>query len=300
MELEKAKQIIVEVSKLSEEKIKKNFQVDEIGLALDVCFANQESQLIEYSIDKVISIFPLNGRIIIIKALLLAKAQRSQDAIALLSLCPNEDEEFLSCVDLIGVIFMNNQQFERGIQTFTALLTQIDNDKHAAYVYNQRSICNQYLGDYLQALNDCVKAAEKNSLVDSFFSELNLNFRLCLSNGLINEAIEIIKKFETFCIQKIEEYYIYGPFLFLIELAYYRKDILKVNELFDDYKESELDDIEEMSTRVEEIKDFLALIKEYDESENDQKKRNRLKRKLNSLNEEDFKIFQILPSDFYI
>jgi hypothetical protein len=75
---------------------------------------------------------------------------------------------------------------------------------------------------------------------------------------------------------------------------------LKVNELFDDYKESELDDIEEMSTRVEEIKDFLALIKEYDESENDQKKRNRLKRKLNSLNEEDFKIFQILPSDFYI
>jgi hypothetical protein len=84
----------------------------------------------------------------------------------------------------------------------------------------------------------------------------------------------------------------------LIELAYYRKDILKVNELFDDYKESELDDIEEMSIRVEEIKDFLALIKEYDESENDQKKRNRLKRKLNSLNEEDFMIFQILPSDF--
>jgi tetratricopeptide (TPR) repeat protein len=298
MELEKAKQIIFEVSKLSEEQVKKNFQVDEIGLALDVCFANRESQLIENSIDKVISVYPLNGRIIIIKALMLAKAQRSQDAIALLSLCPNEDEQFLSCVDLIGVIFMNNQQFERGIQTFTALLTQIDNDKHAAYVYNQRSICNQYLGDYLQALNDCVNAAEKNSLVDTFFSELNLNFRLCLLNGLIIEAIEIIKKFENFCIQKIEEYYIYGPFLFLIELAYYRKDILKVKELFEDYKESELDDIEEMSNRVEEIKAFLTLMNEYDQIENDQKKRNTLKRKLKSLNEEDFKVFQLLPSDF--
>jgi hypothetical protein len=177
-------------------------------------------------------------------------------------------------------------------------LTQIDNDKHAAYVYNQRSICNQYLGDYLQALNDCVNAAEKNSLVDTFFSELNLNFRLCLLNGLIIEAIEIIKKFENFCIQKIEEYYIYGPFLFLIELAYYRKDILKVKELFEDYKESELDDIEEMSNRVEEIKAFLTLMNEYDQIENDQKKRNTLKRKLKSINAEDFKISQILPSNF--
>ncbi|MFY7667939.1 MAG: tetratricopeptide repeat protein [Crocinitomicaceae bacterium] len=298
MELEQAKQIVAEISKLTEEQIKKNFQVNEIGLALDVCFANRESQLIENSIDKAISIYPLNGRIIIIKALLLAKAQRSQDAISLLSLCPNEDEQFLSCVDLIGVIFMNNHQFERGIQTFTALLTQIDSDKHAAYIYNQRAICNQYLGDYLQALNDCIKAAEKNSLVDSFFSELNLNFRLCLSNGLIHEAIEKMKQFETFCLQSIEEYYVYGPFIFLIEMSYYRKDILRVNELFDDYKESELDDIEEMSIRVEEIKDYLKLIKEYDESEIDQKKRNSLKRKLKSLNEEDFKVFQLLPSDF--
>lgn len=298
MELEQAKQIIAEISKLTEEQIKKNFQVDEIGLALDICFANRESQLIKNAIDKAISIYPLNGQIIIIKALLLAKAQRSQDAISLLSLCPNEDEQFLSCVDLIGVIYMNNHQFERGIQTFTALLTQIDNDKHAAYIYNQRAICNQYLGDYLEALNDCIKAAEKNCLVDSFFSELNLNFRLCLSNGLIHEAIEKIKQFETFCIQRIEEYYIYGPFLFLIELAYYRRDMLRVNELFDDYKESELDDIEEMSIRVEEIKDYLAILKEYYESEEDQKKRNRLKRKLKSLNEEEFNIFLALPLDF--
>lgn len=298
MELEKAKQIIEEVCKLTEIEVKTKFQVDDIGLALDVCFASRESQLIEKSIDKVISIFPLNGRIIIIKALILANSQRSQDAILLLSLCPNSDDQFLSCVDLIGVIFMNNQQFERGIQTFTALLTQIDNDKHAAYIYNQRAICNQYLGDYLEALNDCIKAAEKNCLVDRFFSELNLNFRLCLSNGLIHEAIEKIKQFETFCIQRIEEYYIFGPFLFLIELAYFRKDMLRVNLLFDDYKQSELNDIEEMSIRVEEIKDYLRILKEYDESEKDQKQRNSLKRKLKSLNEEDFNIFLVLPTDF--
>jgi hypothetical protein len=84
----------------------------------------------------------------------------------------------------------------------------------------------------------------------------------------------------------------------LIELAYYRKDILKVKELFEDYKESELDDIEEMSNRVEEIKAFLTLMNEYDQIENDQKKRNTLKRKLKSINAEDFKISQILPSNF--
>ena len=68
--------------------------------------------------------------------------------------------------------------------------------------------------------------------------------------------------------------------------------------MFDDYKESELDDIEEMSIRVEEIKDYLALIKEYDESEKDEKKKNRLETKLKSFNEEDFNIFLVLPSDF--
>lgn len=143
MEVDYAKEFLRKFILMGEVRFSSSFDIALLGEALDTCLVGGEETLVEAAIDKAIKLQPHVGRIIQIKALLLAKNNESQNALYLLSLVDHSDDYFLSCIELIGVIHMNNYQFQNGVQTFTALLTQIEDPVSRANILNQRSICYQ-------------------------------------------------------------------------------------------------------------------------------------------------------------
>ena len=148
MEVDYAKEFLRKFILMVEGRFNRSFDIALLGEALDTCLVGGEETLVKAAIDKAINLQPHVGRIIRIKALLLAKNNESQNALYLLSLVDHSDDYFLSCVELMGVIHINNYQFQNGVRTFTALLTQIEEPVNRAFVLNLRSICHQYLGDY--------------------------------------------------------------------------------------------------------------------------------------------------------
>lgn len=336
MELDEATAILKDLQNKSISEIAKKYSENELADALNICYSKDRS-LVNESIDKAIEVYTLCGRILTIKALLLLSEKREQDALNLLSLVPHDDEYFLSCLELIGMIFMNNYQFERGIQTFDAILTQADSPKNQSFVYQQRSICNQYLGNFTEALTDSMKAAQLFYVEEEFFKEVLMNLRLCITNKSLSEIKVSVKEFEKFCYETMEEYYVYGPYLFLMELEFLRRNYPKTAELYTDFGESELNDfVKEFESRFEEMKTFSVLLEKFDEvktkidaipkprepnsirsgkpvitmsdfetavtkyvdqKELFQKELDKIKKKLCKLNQEDFDIFEALSGD---
>ena len=264
MEVDYAKEFLRKFILMVEGRFNSSFDIALLGEALDACLVGGEETLVEASIDKAINLQPHVGRIIRIKALLLAKNNESQNALHLLSLVNHSDDYFLSCVELMGVIHMNNYQFQNGIRTFTALLTQIEDPVNRAFVLNLRSICHQYLGDYKQAFID-----NKNACFDFFhegdyFSEALCNLKLNLLNNGFLEIKEDINQLATFSNNILETYYAFGPCSFLMEWAYLNSDIQAITKCLDIIKKSDnKEKVQQLEDRFTEMKIFLALMHQY-------------------------------------
>lgn len=159
---------------------------------------------------------------------------------------------------------MNNYQFQNGVQTFTALLTQIEDPVSRANILNQRSICYQYLGDYKHAFID-----NKNACFDFFhegdyFSEALLNLKLNLLNDGFIEIKEDINQLATFSNNILETYYAFGPCSFLMEWAFLNSDMQAITNWMNIIRKSDnKEEIQKLENRFAEMKIFLDLIKQY-------------------------------------
>lgn len=264
MEVKEGIEIIEKVQELDEAAIQITYDPLTLGKALDYCFAYGRISLAEETIDKVINVYPLEGIILRVKALLLAKRNRSQDAIYLLSLVPHTDNYFLSCVELIGVIFMNNQQFQKGIETFSVLLTQALDPEIKGFVLHQRGICYQYLEQHVEAFMDFKEACLHFYHREAFFKEALVSFKWSVNEGkfwkIKNETQEFVESLK----QIVSEYYTYGAYIFSAEWFYFNGDLAQVEWLLEEFRASEYtDQITEFEARFEEMKQFLALYKPY-------------------------------------
>lgn len=263
MEIEEARKILIQVIEWENEKIIKRYDAEELGYALDICFAASEQEVVTNVIDKIVDIYPLHGRIIRIKALMLAKEKRDQDAIHLLSMVGHDDEYLFSCIELIGVIFINNYQFKKGIQTFNGLLKKIENADAKAFILHYRAICYQYLGDYVSAFNDSVNAAIQLFHEDNLFKEICMNMNLCILNGKVGKINEALKSFEISCLKINEEYCCYGSNHFLLELSFLRCDLSSSKKYLLEYKENCTERALDLQVRMDQMEGFFILLDEY-------------------------------------
>lgn len=264
MEVDYAKEFLRKLILIGEVRFSSSFDIALLGEALDTCLVGGEETLVEAAIDKAIKLQPHVGRIIQIKALLLAKNNESQNALYLLSLVDHSDDYFLSCIELIGVIHMNNYQFQNGVQTFTALLTQIEDPVSRANILNQRSICYQYLGDYKHAFID-----NKNACFDFFhegdyFNEALLNLKLNLLNNEFIEIKDHVNQLASFSNNILETYHAFGPCIFLMEWAYLNSDLQAITNWMNIIRESDnKEEVQKLENRFAEMKIFLDLINQY-------------------------------------
>jgi hypothetical protein len=263
MEIEEARKILIQVIEWENEKIIKRYDAEELGYALDICFAASEQEVVTNVIDKIVDIYPLHGRIIRIKALMLAKEKRDQDAIHLLSMVGDDDDYLFSCIELIGVIFTNNYQFKKGIQTFNVLLNKIENADAKAFILHYRAICYQYLGDYVSAFNDSVNAAIQLFHEDNLFKEICLNMNLCILNGKAGEIKEALKSFEISCLQINEEYCSFGANHFLLELSFLRGDLSSSKKYLLECKEYCTERALDLQVRMDQMDGFFILLDDY-------------------------------------
>lgn len=219
MEIEDATVILSFVLQQNEPNIKKTYDVEQIGLALDVAFVNGSKDLVKSVVDKVVNMYPSYGRILRIKAILLAENDRAQDAIYLLSLVAGDDPYLLSCVELIGVIYVNGYHFEKALTTYNVLLTQVEDEDNKAVIYEQRALCYLYLKQNEAAILDLIAAIEIMPYWDEFYNEIPLNLKYLLSEKPRSEVQHLIVSLEKMCYDAIDICINYGPYFVLAHLA---------------------------------------------------------------------------------
>lgn len=263
MTLKQAVEILNYVSKEDWEKINQIYNVNDLSNALEVCYNGKRKKIISKTIDKIIDVYTLNGTILLTKAMMLIDESREQDAIHLLTLVPYDDKEFLFCIELIGMIYVNNFQFKKGIQTFSFLLTQELPEDRMAYIHQKRAICFQYEQDFISAFRDSISAIELYCEENEFYKEALLNLQLCIQNDQVLTIKEQIAFLESFCDKILEENLMYGPFLVAIEIAFLKKNSVKINQLKEKLEVSQFNENEILKKRIKKIMTFLKYIEKF-------------------------------------
>lgn len=263
MNLAEATQILNYVDKKTWNEINQLYSIDDISDALEICYNSRRKKIVLKTIDKVISEYTLHGSVLLIKAMLLIDETRFQDAIHLLTLVPSDDKEFLFCIELIGLIFVNNFQFQKGIQTFSVLLTQEIPDERKAYIHYQRAVCFQYEQKFVSALHDCITAAELYEDEDDFYKDALLNLQLCIENEMVLEVKDLVLFFEKFCSNVLKNKIFYGPILFLLEVSLLKNNfeiLPEINKILENY---EFDQKKGIQKRLKQVTKFLKLSTKY-------------------------------------
>ena len=224
MEVGEINEFLSFISENDENAIKIKYDADELGYALDAACVNGKRSEVKGLIDKAINCYPTHGRIIRVKALMLLEDKRNQDAINLLSLVPGDDNYLLSCIELIGLIFMNSYQFQKAIDTYTLVLLKVEDKDIQAFIYYQRSICYQYLKNYAAALSDLNIAIKYLPFDEQFYREIPLNFQLLLGGEPNDKTKQLIEDTKTICLDIIKEYDMEGAYIVLAEI-----ELLKLN-----------------------------------------------------------------------
>lgn len=262
-----AENLLRQVECISEASLRDKFDPSDLGLALDLCLAKGNAQLAADLIDKVINVYPLDGRILRVKAVLLAKEGKSQDAIYLLSMVPPRDPYFLSCVELMGVVFANEYQFSKAIQTFDVLLTQEMEEGSRAFVVYQRAICYHYQSDFKAAFEDCKEACELFFHDPDFFKEALVNFRLLFLNGDYSQREEVRNSMDDlvgFSKGVAEEFYALGAYWLLMEWSMYTRQPELALSYVQDYEAADqADEFRELQDRFLALKTFLQYYEAY-------------------------------------
>jgi tetratricopeptide (TPR) repeat protein len=262
-----AENLLKQLETVDEGTLREKMDPSDLGLALDLCFVRGNKQVVADMIDKVINVYPLDGRILRVKALLLAKEGKSQDAIYLLSMVPSRDPYFLSCVELIGVVFANEYQFNKAIETFSSLLTQEMEEGSRAFVVYQRAVCYQYQSDFNAAFEDCKEACELFFYDPNFFKEALVNFRLLCINGDYVQREEARKSMDDlvhFSKGVTEEYYAFGAYWLLMEWSMYARQPELALSYVQDYEGAEqADEFRELQERFLVLNTFLQCYQEY-------------------------------------
>ena len=238
-------------------EINKKYDADDLSNALETCYHSKQKKIITQTIDKIIDVHTLHGGILLMKAMMLIDESRDQDAIHLLTLVPSDDKEYLLSIELIGVIFVNNYQFKKGIQTFSVLLTQEMPPERKAYLHYQRAICFQYEQDFISAFYDSIAAAELYDEENDFFKETLLNLQLCIQNDKIMEIKDQISFFESFCDKINAKKLMNGPLLCATEIALLKNNSTKVKILKEIIIENQLEE-NELLKRIKKIVKFLG------------------------------------------
>ena len=263
MKLTEATQILTNVDNKTWEELEELYSIDYISNALEICYNSKRKKIVTKTIDKIISRYTLHGSVLLIKAMLLIDESRFQDAINLLTLVPSDDKEFLFCIELIGLIFVNNYQFQKGIQTFSVLLTQDIPNERKAYLHYQRAICFQYEQKFVSAFHDCISAAELFDEENDFYKDALLNMHLCIEFDMMLEIKDQILYFEKFCEKLIKNKLFYGPILFALEVAMLKNKEIKIGELYDVIIKNEFDEKALILKRHKKIIKFLNQSKKY-------------------------------------
>ncbi|MBM3164025.1 MAG: hypothetical protein FJZ80_01070 [Bacteroidetes bacterium] len=262
-----AENLLRQVESISEASLREKFDPSDLGLALDLCFTRGNQQMVANLIDKVINVYPLDGRILRVKALLLAKGGKAQDAIYLLSMVPPRDPYFLSCVELIGVVFANENQFNKAIETFSVLLTQEMEEGSRAFVLYQRAVCFQYQSDFKAAFEDCKEACELFFYDPDFFKEALFNFRLLWVNGdyvQCKEARNSMDDLVSFSEGVTEEFYAFGAYWLLMEWSMVARQPELALSYVQEYEAAEqVDEFRELQDRFLALKTFLQYYEKY-------------------------------------
>ena len=281
--------------------ISNNYNVLELHEALQLCYVGNQKKLVRDTIDKIIEIHTIDGRIIQMKALMLIDDQKYNDAINLLSLVPHDDNQFLSCVELIGMVFLNTYQFQKGIDTFSAILALSTNEINNAYLYYNRSICYQYLSKYEEALKDNIYSI--TNFIDDFefYKEAIFNLHRMVIEEIAVKNKLLILEMEKICTKIIDEYFIDGAYLFLIELAFLRTDLEAINAYLKDFKNclivfQELTGLEDIEPRVNTLRQILPLQKLYTQASKSEKVK--IEKKIEKLSPSDLLLFKHLRPDF--
>ena len=267
MKLKEAVQILNQVANEEWVIINKKYNADDLSQALETCYHSNLNKIIKQTIDKIIDVHTLHGGILLMKAMMLIDDSRDQDAIHLLTLVPSDDKEFLFCIELIGLIFVNNYKFKKGIQTFNVLLTQEIPPERKAFLHHQRAICFQYEQDFVSAFHDCITAAELNDEENDFYKEALLNLQLCIQNDRIMEIKDQITFFESFCDKFNAKKLMNGPLLCATEIALLKNNHTKVKGLKKIIIENELEE-NELLKRINKIIKFLKYTENFNQINN--------------------------------
>jgi tetratricopeptide (TPR) repeat protein len=234
-----------------------NLNPEHVAQALDASFAVGANESEKTLIDRAVDAFPLYGRILRLKAIYLAQENRPRDAINLLSLVPPKDDYFLSCMELMGLIFARNLHFDKGIAIYSMIIPKVADEFSLSFIYYQRSICFQYKGNYIDALNDCLNACRLCPEDSLYYEDAVLNVHLAILKGQINQIRPLVVSLEQICTDFLIDYYCFGPSLFLVEMAFLRNNIDRIDEIFAEFAESELSDVDILSKKVKNYHRFL-------------------------------------------
>jgi tetratricopeptide (TPR) repeat protein len=180
---------------------------------------------------------------------------------------PSQDPYFLSCVELIGVVFANEYQFNKAIQTFNVLLTQEMEEGCRAYVLHQRAICYHFQRDFKAAFEDCKDACELFFHNPNFFKEALYNFRLLWISGdylqrkVAHNSMDDLVRFSE---GVKEEFYALGAYWLLMEWSMYKRQPDLALSYIQDYEAAEqADEFRELNQRFSELNTFLQCYQEY-------------------------------------
>ena len=111
----------------------------------------------------------------------------------------------------------------------------------------------------------------------------------------------LILEMEKICTKIIDEYFIDGAYLFLIELAFLRTDLEAINAYLKDFKNclivfQELTGLEDIEPRVNTLRQILPLQKLYTQASKSEKVK--IEKKIEKLSPSDLLLFKHLRPDF--